>query len=133
MPGVNWGELAAKRTRCLGGKGRPGGRCQPPIVADGETVDAPRCGVGGPDLDADEIRPRRVEQDVAWVGSVRQLDRGPAQRNESSALREPESGVVAARSGEFVTFVGHVNQATVNPDADRFETARPDGISNRGQ
>jgi len=100
---------------------------------DGETVDAPRCGVGGPDLDADEIRPRRVEQDVAWVGSVRQLDRGPAQRNESSALREPESGVVAARSGEFVTFVGHVNQATVNPDADRFETARPDGISNRGQ
>src|ERR1700730_1124149 len=123
VSGIDRRELAAERSGRLGGKGRSFRGRQPSILIDYEAVDAERTGHGGADLDPDEVRTRRVEENVTRVGRARQRDRGILDGNQTPPFAEPETCVVAAGTGRLVAFVGHVDEVAVDGDADRLDAA----------
>src|SRR5712664_3932216 len=120
--GIRWRKLASEWTRCLGVERRTGCSREPAISPNHEAVDQERARVGGANLDSDQTRSRRVEQDVSWIGGDREWPGRAAQRRQLAVLVEGEAGVVAA-SG-LVTRVGHVDEAVVNSDAYGLDSAR---------
>src|SRR6267378_7494025 len=111
-------EFAAERARRLSGIRGPGGGSQPSITSDLEAVDTECVGIGRADLNADEVGPGRVEENVAGIGGARQIDSRAGHRKQMTAGVEPESCVVASGARRLVSFVGYINETSVHREAD---------------
>src|SRR5258706_15368157 len=96
--GVGRREFAAKGPRRLSGIRRPGCSSQAPISSNLEAVDPECVGIGRADLNADEVGPGRVEENVAGIGGAGEIARPAGHREKMTAggVREPRAIASAA-------------------------------------
>src|SRR5258705_316777 len=109
QPCIEWPDAP----RRLSGIRRPGCSSQAPISSNLEAVDPECVGIGRADLNADEIGPGRVEENVSGIGGARQIDRRAGHRKQMTAGVEPESRVIASGACRLVSFVGPVHEASL--------------------